>query len=316
LNTPVNISLGISFSSGLVRFTELIHQPDTTILNHTDRIEVDFDFEEDLAKYKSNQKVLTNISGELQKYFNKRKIQYTGISAVISTSQIFLITLPLDFSGGKQTINSKIYWELSNYFPETYADYVVNTYRLNSGLPSTGTDDFLIIAVHKNTLEFIKRIFKLCNIDLTIVDIDHFAAEHNLRKNYPGDLQDKTVLLLGLKKGRIDYGFITNKKYCYYTYTEYNSGPEFNLNMVRKLNSLLNGRFSAKGIDSAFIYGDDVPEDTVHSLKKIQGMHVQLLNPFENINSSAEILRNDELRRSPYRYAQSCGVALRTLSKK
>lgn len=315
MNNPDVKSLGISFSSGNIRFTDLLYRSDTTVLDHADSLEVDFNFEEDLSKFKSNQRALTNISGEIQKYISKRNTYYSNVSATISTSQAFLITLPIEYSEGKKAINSKIYWELSNYFPDTYSEYMVNTYRLDSKIPSLGTDDFLIIAVHKNTLEFIKRIFKLCGLELAIVDIDHFAAEQNLKRNYSDMLNGRNILLIGLKEGRVDYGFISNKKYRYYSYSTYNSKPQFNLSLVRKLNSLMGTGFAKPGIDTVFIYGDNVSEDIIQLIKKTVNLKIQLLNPFENINSSTEILRNEELRRYPFRFAASCGVALRSLTK-
>jgi Tfp pilus assembly PilM family ATPase len=316
LNQNLERSLGISFSSNAVRYTELVYGRGVTELDYVDSAEADFDFETDLAQYKSNQKALTNLSGEIQKYLNARNMNFRHISLTISTSQAFLIMLPLDLSEGKHTFNSKVYWELSNYFPDTYADYIINTYRMSRVMPSSGTGEFLIIAVHKNTMEFVKRIFKMCNIELSVVDIDHFAAEQNLRKNYADELPGRNILLLGLKKGRFDYGFISDRKYSYYTYSKYISEPEHNLSLVRKLNSLLDTHFRQTGVDHVFVYGDDLKEDTIEAVKRSCTAKVHILNPFENINSSNQFLKNDELRKTAYRFAPSCGVALRSLNGK
>ena len=237
------IYLGISFSSGNIHFTELLCESSKIKLEYTETVDVDFDFEEDLSKYKSNNKALTNISSEIQKYLNKRACRFEKISLTIGTSQAFMLIVPIEFSEGKQSLNSKIYWELSNYFPDNYNDFIINTYRLNKIMPCSNTDEFLIIAVLKNTLEFVKRIFKLCNINLSIVDIDHFAAEHNLRKNNDSKLADKNVMLIGLKQGRFDFGIISNKKYSYYTSTKYYSDPEYNLSLIRKLNHITGSYF-------------------------------------------------------------------------
>jgi Tfp pilus assembly PilM family ATPase len=248
-----------------------------------------------------------------KKYFTERNTEFSKISVTIGTSQAFLITLPLDYSEGRQALNSKIYWELSNYFPDTYDDYIINTYRLNSILPCCDTDEFLIIAVLKNTLEFIKRIFKMCNLNIDIVDIDHFSAEHCLRKNYNQKLEGKNILLVGLKDFRIDYGYIENKKYKYYCYSKYNSEPEFNLSLARKIHQLLNEKFNKTGVDRIFLYGDNVKEDTLKMLDKNVHIPIEVINPFENINSSTEFLKNEELRKTAHIYAPGCGVALRTL---
>jgi Tfp pilus assembly PilM family ATPase len=283
------------------------------MLEHVETIEVDFNFEADLSKYKSNQKALTNISGEIQKYLTKRALSFDKVSATIGTSQAFLIILPLDYSEGKQSLNSKIYWELSNYFPDSYDDYMINTYRLNSILPCRDTDEFLIIAVLKNTLEFLKRIFKLCNLNIDLIDIDHFAAEHSLRRNYEQELVDKNILLVGLKDFRIDYGYIENKKYRFYCYSKYYSEPEFNLSLARKINQLLIEKFSKTGIDKIYIYGDNVKDETLRMLNKNIQIPIKVINPFDNINSSTEFLKNEELRKTAHIFSPGCGVALRIL---
>jgi len=313
LDSPIIKSLGISFSSNKIYFTELSYEAGNVMLDHVDTAEVEFNFEEDLSKLKSNQKALTNISSEIQKYFRKRNSTFSKISVTIGTSQAFLIILPLDYSEGRQSLNSKIYWELSNYYPDTYDDFIINTYRLNSVLPCRDTDEFLIIAVLKNTLEFIKRIFKLCNVHLDTVDIDHFSAEHNLRRNYNDKLDGKKVLLIGLKDFRIDYGYIENKKYRYYCYSKYHSEPEFNLSLARKIHQLLNEKFKTTGLDTIFLYGDNVKEDTLRMLNKNVHIPVEVINPFENINSSTEFLKNEELRKTAHIFSPGCGVALRTL---
>ena len=309
-----NRALGISFSSNKICYTELVLDSDVPVLDHVECNESDFDFEEDLSRYKSSQKDLTNISGDIQKYLNKRNRSYNNVSLAIGTSQAFLITLPLDLSEGKHSMNSKIYWELSNYFPENYNDYIVNTYRLSTVMPGGGTGEYLVIAVLKNSLEFIKRVFKLCGLELTLVDIDHFAAEHIYRNAYPADAENEDILIAGIKKNRIDYGVISGKKYSFYTYSKYYSAPELNLSLVRKVNSLLGDRLSRLNINKIILYGDTLGNDTVESLKKIPGLKPVIINPFENINSSSVFLKNDELRKISYTFAPSCGVALRSLT--
>ena len=316
MNKELDRSLGISFSSDKIYFTELVSDAGIPVLDFLDSTVTSFNFDEDLSHYKSNQKILTNISGDIENYLSKRNLNYKSVSAAIGTSQAFIITVPIDKSEGKHSINSKIYWELSNYFPDNYNDFIVNTYRLSTIMPSGDTDDFLIIAVLKSTLEFVKRVFKLCNIELLLVDIDHFAAENIFRKNYPGEIEGNNLLLVGLKSGRIDFGVISDKKYSFYTYSTYHSDTELNLSIVRKINSLLGEKLSRMKINDIVLYGEDIQSDTLDSLKKIPGIKPVVMNPFENINSSALFLKDEELRKKSYLYAPSCGVAFRGLNGK
>lgn len=309
-------SLGISFSSNQICFTELTSEQGKIRLDNAEAVQVDFDFEDEYYKHKSSQKDLSCISGEIQNYLTRRNISGIDIALTIGTPQAFLITIPLDYSEGKQSINSKIYWELSNYFPDSYNDYVINTYRLNSVLPCKQSDEFLIIAVQKNSLEFVKRIFKICNLNLTLVDIDHFAAEHALRKSYAKGIEGKNALMVGLRNGRVDYGYISDKKYKFYAYSKYYSEPEFNLSLIRKINSLLGSEKLRDGIDTIYLYGDEIKEDTINSLGKIEGTSLVLVDPFEKIPVSDPFGKNEVMQNASYRFASSCGVALRVLNRK
>ncbi len=309
----MNTTLGIGFSSNNIYFTEIVNDSGTPKLTHVESVKIDFDFEDEFQRHKSSQKDLTNISGEIQNYLAKRNLNLQSVSLSIGTSQAFLITLPIDYSDGKQSINSKIYWELSNFFPDNYNEFVINTYRMNNVLPCKNSDDYLIIAVHKHSLEFIKRIFKICNLNIKVVDIDHFSAEHSIRKNYEQKMEGKNVLLIGLKKGRVDYGYIQNKKYKFYAYSKYNTEIEFNLCLTRKLISLFSKEPVSAGVDTIFLYGDDIREDTIDALRKLDKAPVEIINPFENIKATDMFLKNEDLRKVSYKYAPSCGVALRSI---
>lgn len=307
-------SLGIGFSGNSIYFTELLGDEKTTRVDNIESVKVDFNFEDELGKYKSSQKDLTNISGEISTYISKRNLNIGKAGLTISSSQAFMLTLPVDYSEGKQSINSKIYWELSNYFPDNYNDFLINTYRLNNVLPCKNSDDFLVIAVQKNTVEFIKRIFKICALELSVIDIDHFSAENSIRRNYDSKLSGKNVLLVGLKQGRVDYGYIVNRKYKYYTHSRYYHDTEFNLSLVRKLSSIINSEPVMKRLDSIYIYGDNIDYDTLDALGKKGFTDICVINPFENINASEVFLKNSELRKNTYRYSASCGIALRNLA--
>jgi Tfp pilus assembly PilM family ATPase len=233
----------------------------------------------------------------------------------IGTSQAFIITLPLDFSGGKKAMNSRIYWELSNYFPDNYNEFVVNTYRLNNAMPCKDTDEFLIIAVHKHTLEFIKRIFKICALNLKLIDIDHFSAENSLRMSYEKQIAGKRVLMAGVKKNRVDYGIIESRKYKTYTYSTSSSETEFNLSIVKKLGHIFEQNIKGPEIDTIYLYGDSIDESTIESIRKLGKAQIEIMDPFNGINAAALLLQDESLRKNSYKFASSCGAALRSMKQ-
>jgi Tfp pilus assembly PilM family ATPase len=309
----LNKSLGISFSSNYIYFTELSGDTGYPKLENIDSVKMDFDFDQELGLHKGNNKELTNISGEIDTYVTKRNLKQSRVSVSIGTSQAFLITLPIDFSEGRHTINKNIYWELSNYFPENYGDFVINTYRLNNVLPSKNSDEFLIIAVKKNTIEVVKRIFKMCGLNLALVDIEHFSAEHSIRKSYGRLLEGKKALIVGVKNNRVDYGFLDDRKYKFYSYSKYDSQPELKLNFSKKLNSLFSASPLSEGADTIYIYGEEINDDILDILRKLDRAPVEIVNPFGGIKAAELFLKDENLRKNSYKYAASCGAALRNI---
>ncbi|HEY3251762.1 MAG TPA: pilus assembly protein PilM [Ignavibacteria bacterium] len=311
----MNTNLGISFSDNKIYFAELSEDNGSYRLHHVESRKVNFDFEDSFYKHKANQKYLTNIASEIQNYINKQKLNTQEAALTIGTSQAFMLTLPVDYSEGKQSMNSKIYWELSNYFPDNYNEFIVNTYRLNSNMPCKDSDEFLIIAVHKNTLEFINRIFRMCNLNLKLIDIDHFSAEYSFRTGYGKQIENKKVLIVGLKKGRVDYGYIHNMKYKNYMYSRYGSDIEFNLSVVKKLNSIFDNNSETAGTEAIYLYGDNIKENTVEAIRKLDKVPVEIINPFNGINAVQQLLNDDNLRKNAYKFAASCGAALRSFTR-
>jgi len=306
-------SLGIAFSGSNILFSEVIYDSGSYKLNNVESINVNFDFEDGYLKHKSNQRDLTNIASEIKNYFIKRGLTNREAALAIGTSQAFIITLPIAYSEGKQSMNNKVYWELSNYFPETYNEFVINTFRLNSIMPCKDSDEFLIIAVHKNTLEFIKRIFILSGINLKLIDIDHFSAEYALRTGYEGQLDNKNVLLIGLKNKRVDYGLIQNKKYKRYMYSTYSSDTEFNLSVVKKLTSVFEKNTKTDKIDNIYLYGQDIQVNIINAIRKLDIAPVEIVDPLNGLDAAELLLRDDGLRKNAYRFSSSCGAALRCL---
>lgn len=311
----MNKVLGISFSSSQICFSELAGANGGIALDNAETVQVDFNFEDELYRHKSSQKDLSSISGEIQNYMKRRNLHNAEIALTIGTSQAFLLTIPVDYSEGKQSLNSKIYWELSNYFPDDYGEFVINTYRLNSVMPCKDSDEFLLIAVPKNTLEFVRRIFKICSLNLSLVDIDHFAAEHAVRHSYVDTMTGSNVLMVGLRNGRVDYGYLCDRKYKYYSYSRYSSEPEFNLSLVRKINQLLTNEALRDGVDTIYLYGDDIKEDTIGAIEKMDKAELKVVNPFSNLSISQEPATDDTAGVLSYRYAASCGAALRIMSR-
>jgi hypothetical protein len=69
-----------------------------------------------------------------------------------------------------------------------------------------------------------------------------------------------------------------------------------------------------KRLDTIYLYGDDIKEDTMEAIEKQGFANLSIINPFENISASDVFLKNESLRKYSYRYSASCGIALRNIA--
>lgn len=178
-----------------------------------------------------------------------------SVNVLIDTSLTFLNVLPVDFSEDKKSIYAHILWELSNYFPDTYKDYIINYYRLHNNYLSENIDEILLIAVDKNKIEAIKNLCNGNGIRIRNIDIDQLAAEKCLKENYATEFENRNILLIGCKNNRLDYSFFLNGKLKYYDFqiTSKTNISSFLLKQTEFFN-LMPGN---AGIEKVFLYGGD-----------------------------------------------------------
>lgn len=192
---------------------------------------------------------------------------------LIGTEQIFMNVTPVDFDEDNSSVSAHIIWELSNYFPDTYKDFNVRYYRLNNNNISENIDDTLLIAINKKKLEFIKMLCDSTDITIRNIEIDHIVIDKCLKEKYPEDIIGKTVLIIGIKKGRVDFSLLCDGEIRYYDFANL-GGLNLKYPVVSQINLLNSLLFN---IEKIFIYG----EDSKNELKNF------LLEQFENIGISS-----------------------------
>lgn len=215
---------------------------------------------------------------------------------LIGTEQIFMNVTPVDFDEDNSSVSAHIIWELSNYFPDTYKDFNVRYYRLNNNIVSENIDDTLLIAINKKKLEFIKMLCDSTEITIRNIEIDHIVIEKCLKEKYPEDIIGKTVLIIGIKKGRVDFSLLCDGEIRFYDFANL-GGLNLKYPVVSQINLLNSLLFN---IEKIFIYG----EDCNNELKNF------LLEQFENIGISGIKYEDDTEDTS---FAPLYGLALKNV---
>ena len=67
------------------------------------------------------------------------------------------------------------------------------------------------------------------------------------------------------------------------------------------------------GVDAIYIYGQDIQENTLDAIRKLGIAPVEIIDPTNGLDSAELLLKNENLRKTAYKYCSSTGAALRCL---
>lgn len=284
-------SVTLSISDGLLRILCI----DTSGKIFTKEAPFDFDYESSASG-----KMIEDASANLIEIFkmteelNHRDTISSGI--IIGAEQTFLSTLPVDFDDEKANIDSHILWELSNYFPSTYKNFNIRYFRLNN-FPSGPSDEILLLAIERKKIELLKQLFDASNIRIRNIEVDHFTVEKYLKDVYTVEMSAGRLLIIGCRKGRLDFSLLENGILKMYDYDvlDHMSHERSIINLINTANSMTGN------IDSSYVYGD-ANYDPICKFIRENFHEITLLNDRENSDN--------------HRFAALLGLALKNIEPK
>lgn len=287
----------MEFSENALRVLAINGSGEITFKNETD---LGFNMNEDYLN--SSRDEITNIfTDKIAELFKDEEFRESRASILIDTSQAFMNVFPLDFQEDQGTINSHIFWELSNYFPNNYKEFNVKYYRLNNKYLNDGIDEVLLIAVDKNKIDFIKNLCNSSGIKIKSVDIDQFVVERCIKKIYPAEMSE-SALIIGCKSNRLDFSLISGARIKYYDY-ENTGTTNINALLVKQMNFFIPEFEHHSG--KVFLYGDRNGEIVRNFLnKEFENLSVTFIDPFSKKYS----------KENQSRYSPLYGLALKSLS--
>jgi len=277
-----------------------------------ENIVTDFDLNENIVLERYTDTMIYSFSDLINNALKGKKIDNHRIGILLDSSLAFMNLVPVDYSESPDTIRSNIIWDLTNYFPHNYKEFIINYYRIKKNNITNEINDTLLIALHKVKMEFIKSIFEFCSLNIHITDIDHMAAERCIKKVYASDFKDHNNLILGFKKKRIDLSIIDSSNIYYFDYVITDSS-NFQDRFLKSLGDLYD-RHLDLFFDKIFIYGETNP-DTLHKLisSVFPEKNIIVSNPLSIFNYSDIEGVVDNIENEGYKYTSLLGIALKCL---
>jgi hypothetical protein len=277
-------TINLSFSSDKLRLIEL--NRDKTIV-FIDELEYNIKLDEDFSIYSGNDVIISDLSDKITRMLGNTGKKITNAGILIETRQTFLNTIPVDFNEDKSSINSHILWELSNYYPESYKNFNIKYYRLNNSHINDNIDEVLLIAIDKKRIEFIKKVCKESELNVNIIDIDHFATERCIKEIYP-EQNNGNIFLIGCKENRIDFSLLISGKLKYFDFTLLNNKKIANIILTQL--KFLHSYFSDINLAEVLIYGDGNAKHVKKYFDESGKFNSHYVNPFQTQKESPEYI--------------------------
>lgn len=227
------------------------------------------------------------------------KISKASIS--INNSNVFLYSFPIDSSLIQSEQNEQMQWELSNFIDDFKPkDYITEVHVLRTKAREQ-ISDILTVSVKRTLLFNIQTCLTDNKIDLQTIDTNHFGAQGALLFTHP-DVKTRTVGLIGVNQGRLDFGIIQNGRLLDYRYSV-NASMDDGINFIVEI-------VKDTSISEIFLYGAAATFEYKKSLRSSIGIIITTLNPFRRIRISPSLKGFDKYIGSEHSFASSVGIAL------
>jgi len=298
----IEFILGLDFSGHYIRLTEIKREADKVTVVNLDQIKTEIDFHDPfLFEMISDPDIALHIVSHLTKLFNRNVLHAKKVAVSISAAASLVHKVPMDKNFTSNEKRNFILWELSNYYP------TVSPESFNTGIYSLSgsevSDSYLMVAVNKEIILFIKNILAGLGYSALRFDIDHFAAlKSTVAKAL--EMDRRNYCLVGFRGNYIDIGKIREA-----TLSEYYScftDPEL-VDQTELLKTFLDGKIE----EPCYFYGDGFTSDLVSVLSKHFNLrYYGILDPFQSLNLPASIDLSSKIVSNRSEFAFSVGSVL------
>lgn len=239
----------------------------------------------------------------LSTFLSQKSLPVHTAAVALDTGLLFVNTIPIEDPSAPPLIEEQIAWELNEYFPDSPRNAFISDYETMLKPDSRPYTEVLAVSVRREFVHKIQRAMKRLNLQLGVIDGDHFGAATAMRMNHP-ETARKRVLLAGVKQERVDISLLQHDGMESYCYRMISTDEDI-------VHALAAETQRHDAPPSLMIFGDRLDEQLVGELRAALPTPVHVLDPFHIVTVDTSLrLKSDPTVRS-FRYAAAVGVALR-----
>jgi hypothetical protein len=249
--------------------------------------------------------VAKDLENDLRSVRKIGEIQAPNISFCLDSRWVFIHSFPLDKDFSEAERADYINWELSNYLTDSKLDDYVTATATLLEMPALRASTTLSASVKRELISLLRSVASRLKLEVIIIDVDHFGAEHTLRWNYP-EIEKETVSLVGIKSDGIDVSIFEKGKPVSYRWRESHDGMP-----IQRLLGQASGRASDGQAQPkrCYIYGENENASTLLQFDQSESPLVEVLDPVRNVSLPRQLRRLN--RTTFHRYAPAIGLAMR-----
>jgi len=298
--------IGISFCNGHIQLAEIEQgkKKAVTVLAET---ETSLDLVEAGVHLSADHPQVATLAGELRDVIKRNKVAAKAISFALPAEPVFINIVPLSPSLKGQSLGEYLKWELNQYYPDVGPkDFILDSHPLPSSDKESRPG--FVVGVRRGMVTFLQKVTNNLKLDLHIIDIDHLSTEKTLSYNYP-EVAGHNVALFSLRMTGViasvvrDGGIIDYRSYPVQVPAECAKTVSTYLKHLTQLDGM-------ETPDAIFLYGLDVPLETVKQIRSDTGTQTIVINSLRKLPAAGKIYQ--QFTKASNRFAPAIGLGLRT----
>jgi Tfp pilus assembly PilM family ATPase len=257
------------------------------------------------SKLNGDGQVAKNLENDLRSIRKAGEIDAPNISFCLDSRWVFIHSFPLDKDFSEAERADHISWELSNYLTDSKLDDYVTATATLLEMPALRASTILSASVKRELISLLRSVASRLKLEVIVIDVDHFGAEHTLRWNYP-EIEQETVSLVGIKPDGIDMSIFQSGRPVSYRWRELRDGMPFPSLLRQASGRMSESRALPK---KCYIYGENENASTLFQSGQGDRPLVEVLDPVRNVSLPRQLRRLN--RTTFHRYAPAIGLAMR-----
>lgn len=238
----------------------------------------------------------------------------------LDSTMVFIKKIPVDPNLSGPRLREHVQWEVGQFLISPSDEYVID---FEHQPPANGEAfaNVVIVVVRKTITDFLKEIFLETNLRLQAIDVDVFAAQRVLARNYEL-AHDSRVAMVDVRKENLQFSILKGENFFLAQEIDYvleegellRREDDYMARVIAKeLRRIILDNKLGRGVEdisSLLIYGEGLSSTVIEALRTTYNIRIELANPFRRLKLTGQI-GDPTIQAHPETFVVSVGAAIK-----